>query len=232
MGQGALFGLASENLSNRLRLLLFKNLLRMDLSYFDMPENNTGKIATRFATDVSNFKSALDYRLGSVFASFSSASLGLIFAFYFGWQLAIVLSIIFPLTALGQYFMNKYFHNRSIKDMKDIENVGKCVIEAIGNIRTVQALTLEKIFYKMFCKSFKQPHQAAFRKALLQALSYGFSCSIIFFLYAFAFRYSIFLVFTNILEPINVMRVLNAISWTVGAGLASKAFYIKGCLKL
>uniref|UniRef100_A0A914UQK7 ABC transmembrane type-1 domain-containing protein n=1 Tax=Plectus sambesii TaxID=2011161 RepID=A0A914UQK7_9BILA len=52
-----LLGWSAERLTMRLRFLVFENVLRQDVAYFDHPGHSSGKICTRFATDAPNIKS-------------------------------------------------------------------------------------------------------------------------------------------------------------------------------
>uniref|UniRef100_A0A914DVT8 p-glycoprotein n=1 Tax=Acrobeloides nanus TaxID=290746 RepID=A0A914DVT8_9BILA len=219
------YGITSERLTMRLRSHLFRNIMRMDIAYFDMPHHSSGKISTRLATDAPNVKSALDYRLGGVFQSFVSIVCGVGIAFYYGWQMALLMIAIFPLAGVGQALQMKYFQGRSQKDKKDNENAGRLALEAIENVRTVQALTLEQKFYNMFAEFLLGPHKTHTTKALMQGLTYAFATSIPYFLYAAAFRFGLFLIEQDSMPPMHVMRVLFAISFTAStAGWAASYF--------
>uniref|UniRef100_A0A914YAW8 ABC transmembrane type-1 domain-containing protein n=1 Tax=Panagrolaimus superbus TaxID=310955 RepID=A0A914YAW8_9BILA len=149
--------------------------------------------------------------------------------------MALLVVSIFPLVGLGQKFQLSYAEGKAVKDAKDMENAGKVALEAIQNIRTVQALTLENHFYSEFKKHLKFPHQTSNKKAAIQGLTYAFSTSLFFFLYAAAFRFGGWLIVKNYqtsneIMPMNVLRTLYAISFTAGSmGYASSFFpaYIK-----
>jgi ABC-type multidrug transport system fused ATPase/permease subunit len=236
--EALLFGTSAERLTMRIRSKLFRNLLRQDVSYFDMDIHSSGKLCTRLATDAPNVKAAIDYRLGSVFSAVVSVGAGIVIAFYFNWLMALLVIAIFPLGGVGQALQVKYAQGRAVEDAKDMENAGKVALEAIENIRTVQALTLEKRFYNEFEQYLEFPHKTSLKKALIQGLTYGFSSSIFFFLYAAAFRFGVFLIVHNFetshqVMPMDVLRTLYAISFTAGSmGFASAYFpeYIKAKL--
>uniref|UniRef100_A0A1I8A8Z0 Multidrug resistance protein 1 n=1 Tax=Steinernema glaseri TaxID=37863 RepID=A0A1I8A8Z0_9BILA len=228
--QAFLFGMSAERLTMRLRSMLFRNIMRMDIAYFDQPNHSSGKIATRLASDTPNVKSAIDYRLGSVFTAIVSVGCGIGIAFYYGWQMALLVVAIFPLGGVGQALQMKYIEGRSKADAKELENSGKTAMEAIENIRTVQALTLEDRFHRAFADHLAYPHSTSTRKSIVQGFTYGFSNSIFYFLYASAFRFGLYLIVHHILAPMHVMKVLFAISFTAGSlGFASAYFpeYIK-----
>ncbi|WKY07542.1 hypothetical protein Q1695_007198 [Nippostrongylus brasiliensis] len=224
------FGYAAEHLTMRIRLTLFRNILRMDGTYFDMPRHSPGKLTTRLATDASNVKSALDFRFGTVFTTAVTITIGVALAFYFGWQMALLAVVIFPTAALVQAAEVRYAASRAKADAKEMENSGKVAMEAIENIRTVQALTLEPTMFEKFCHHLTEPHQTSKRKAVIHGIAFGVSCSTTFFLYAISYRFGAWLITNNYLSPMNVLRSLFAISFTAGSlGYASAYFpeYIK-----
>ncbi|XP_036184196.1 ATP-dependent translocase ABCB1 isoform X3 [Myotis myotis] len=54
--QGFTFGKAGEILTKRLRYLVFRSMLRQDVSWFDDPKNTTGALTTRLANDAAQVK--------------------------------------------------------------------------------------------------------------------------------------------------------------------------------
>lgn len=146
--------------------------------------------------------------------------------------MALLVMAIFPFVAIGQALVMKYHGGTATSDAKEMENSGKTAMEAIENIRTVQALTLQTKLYNQFCSYLDAPHAGNVTKALLRGLTYGFANSIQFFVYAAAFRFGLWLIFEpNVLmSPENVLRVLFAISFSFGTiGFAASYFpeYIK-----
>ena len=123
--QTVFFGTAAERLTSRVRRLLFRNILRQDVSYFDEPNHSSGKLCTRLASDCPNVKSAIDYRLGSVFSAFVSVGAGIVIAFCFCWEMALLVCAIFPLGGVGQALEMKYFQGKSGAEAKEMENAGK-----------------------------------------------------------------------------------------------------------
>uniref|UniRef100_A0AC34Q9D1 ABC transmembrane type-1 domain-containing protein n=1 Tax=Panagrolaimus sp. JU765 TaxID=591449 RepID=A0AC34Q9D1_9BILA len=64
---GNILGIVGEKLNVRLRMAVYKNLLRHNASYFDDPEHSVGKLTARLATDSNNVQAAVDQRLADVF---------------------------------------------------------------------------------------------------------------------------------------------------------------------
>lgn len=226
-------GMASENLTSDMRYGLFRNILSQHIGYFDNPLHACGRICTRLATDVPNLRSAIDFRLTVVFTSIISIIAGVSLAFYYGWQMALLIVAILPLFGFAQYLRGRRFSGKSSKSAKDFEESGKIAIEAIENVRTVQALTREQLFYARFCEKLDKPHREARWEALIQGLSYGFACSMIFLMNTCAYRMALFLILHKGQMPIQVLRVMYAItisSTTLGFATSYIPEYMKASL--
>ncbi|KAI1718396.1 ABC transporter transmembrane region domain-containing protein [Ditylenchus destructor] len=88
IGAASCFGIAGERISLRLRMAVFKNILRQDASFFDDSAHSTGKLTGRLATDAPAVQAAIDERLAVVLQSWVALVAGISIAFYFGWKMA------------------------------------------------------------------------------------------------------------------------------------------------
>ncbi|CAJ0565333.1 unnamed protein product, partial [Mesorhabditis spiculigera] len=224
--QATFYGIAAEKLTMRLRSKVFRNVLRQDGAYFDHPSHSAGKISTRLATDAPNVKAAIDYRLGSVFNAAIALTAGTGIAFYYGWQMALLMLALMPILGIGQSLRVRLFQGRNNRDTSDLESSGKIAMEAVENIRTVQALTLERTMHAKFCHHLDKPHETSRQKAVLQGCAYAVANSLMFFMFAAEFRFGGWLIMDHhITNPINVMRVMMAIQFSSSSlGFASAYF--------
>ncbi|CAJ0931151.1 unnamed protein product, partial [Mesorhabditis belari] len=219
------FGLGSELMTQRLRATIFTNVLSQEIGYFDSPLHATGKICTRLATDVPNLKSAMDFRLSTVLATIVSCVTGVGVAFFFGWQMALLSVGLYPLLGIGQAFRTRIMQGKHRQTAKDLENSGKVAMEAIENIKTVQALTRERTFYQMFCSFLDEPHKEALKQATVQGAVYGFASCAIYLLNCISYRFGLFLILERTLSPMDVLRVMYAVSIsTTTVGFATSYF--------
>ncbi|VDM92740.1 unnamed protein product, partial [Onchocerca ochengi] len=85
---GALFGMVGARISMRLRIAVFKNILRQDLSFFDREYHSTGELTERLANDAQDVKAAVDQRLANAIQGIISLSSGILVAFLFNWKMA------------------------------------------------------------------------------------------------------------------------------------------------
>ncbi|EYC29560.1 hypothetical protein Y032_0006g3036 [Ancylostoma ceylanicum] len=218
-------GLGSENLTMELRSKLFSNILSQDMGYFDSPLHACGKICTRLASDVPNLRSAIDFRLSTVIATIISVIAGIVLAFIYGWQMALLVVGILPLLAFGQALRIRVYSGKHRKSAKDFEDSGKVAMEAIEHVRTVQALTKEAAFHEKFCHHLDAPHRDALRESFLQGMAYGFASAVVYVLNCCSYRLGLYLVLQSIMLPMRVLRVMYAITISSSTlGFASSYF--------
>uniref|UniRef100_A0AC35TT20 Multidrug resistance protein 1 n=1 Tax=Rhabditophanes sp. KR3021 TaxID=114890 RepID=A0AC35TT20_9BILA len=219
------FGLSSEKLTSRLRGTLFRNIVGREIAYFDDPRHSSGRLVTRLATDCPNVKNSLSYQLGQVLSGVIGFFAGIGIAIYYSWQMALLCMIIFPIAGVAQGLQFKYISSRSKEDDMGTEAAGKVALEAIENIKAVQALTLEDRMFQMFGNHLKYPHMTSRRKALLQAVIYSISSSITFFINAAAFRLALYLIREQGMHPLDCMKAIYAFAFSA-TGIGFAASYI------
>uniref|UniRef100_A0AC35TTR9 ABC transporter domain-containing protein n=1 Tax=Rhabditophanes sp. KR3021 TaxID=114890 RepID=A0AC35TTR9_9BILA len=216
------FGTSSEKLTSRLRGTLFRNIIGKEVAYFDDPRHSTGRLVTRLATDCPNVKNSLNYQLGQVFSGIVGLVAGVGISFYYSWQMATLCLCIFPIEGLAQALQFKYISSRNNEDNQGNEVAGKVALEAIENIKAVQALTLEDKMFTLFGNHLKYPHMTSRRKALLHAAIYSVSCSLTFFINAAAFRLALYLILNNDVAPLDTMKAIYAFAFSAsGVGFAA-----------
>ncbi|CAF4163470.1 unnamed protein product, partial [Rotaria sordida] len=127
--QSFLFALSGETLTQRLRAKIFQTLLRQEITYFDRPENNTGALCTRLATEASDVQGATGIRIGTMLQNISNLGVGIILAFIYSWSLTLIMLAFVPFMIIAGFLQMYLLTGFTTKDKKVLENAGKVCYE-------------------------------------------------------------------------------------------------------
>ncbi|CAF3502579.1 unnamed protein product [Rotaria sp. Silwood1] len=209
--QGFLFACSGEALTKRLRSKTFHAILRQEIAYFDNPNNNTGALCTRLATEASSVQGATGVRIGLMIQNFASLGVGIILAFVFSWQLTLLILAFIPFMVAGGFLQSRLMTGFSSKDKKSFEDAGKITVESIQNIRTVVQLTKEDYFYEEYCSYLEIPYRSSIKRAHLFGLFFALTNSVMYFSLAALFKLGAYLVETNAISFEALLLCFNCI---------------------
>jgi ATP-binding cassette subfamily B (MDR/TAP) protein 1 len=84
----------------RMRILSFQSMLRQEIGWFDLDENNLGALVTRLSSDAAALKGFTGPTLGAILNAVGALVTALVISFQAGWKLTLVILCFSPLMIL------------------------------------------------------------------------------------------------------------------------------------
>ncbi|CAH2101619.1 unnamed protein product [Euphydryas editha] len=141
--QAWLFGLAGARLTDRLRIMTFKNYLVQEQGWFDIPSNSVGALCARLASDCAAVQGATGTRLGTMLQGISTMALGVGLALAYSWKMTLVSLVSVPCVIGGICLEGWITKKAEVKEQRALESASKLATEAVINVRTVHSLGVE-----------------------------------------------------------------------------------------
>ncbi|XP_040601442.1 bile salt export pump isoform X2 [Mesocricetus auratus] len=209
--QGYTFAKSGELLTKRIRKFGFKAMLGQDIGWFDDLRNNPGVLTTRLATDASQVQGAAGSQIGMMVNSFTNIAMAIFIAFLFTWKLSLLILCFFPFLALSGALQTKMLTGFASQDKQALEKAGQITSEALGNIRTVAGMGVERRFTNAFEVELESSYHTAVRKANVYGLCFAFSQAISFFASSSGYRYGGYLIVQEGLHFSYVFRSISSV---------------------
>ena len=220
--QGGIFGIVGERLTTRLRVHLFRSILRQDISFFDHPDNSVGALTANLRVDTAAVRSATGQSLGSAVQTFGSLVFGLTVAMMASWKYGLVLLAAVPALALGEMIN---MQNLASGEDAVSEALGKSaahISEIAAMIREVKAFGLEHRMYQAYDGLLRAPAKEERNKSISGAAAFGIAQLNTMLFYAFAFWWGSWLMVRGHHDYYDFMRSLWALGF-LAAGMGQAA---------
>ncbi|KAJ4963487.1 hypothetical protein NE237_023426 [Protea cynaroides] len=220
-----------EQLTARVRLLMFTAILSNEIGWFDLEENNTGSLTSNLAADATLVRSALADRLSTIMQNLALTVTAFTIAFVFSWRMSFVIIATFPLligASIAEQLFLKGFGGDYAHAYSKASSVAS---EAITNIRTVAALGAEDGILARFNNELNQPKKQALLRGHISGLGYGVSQLFAFCSYALGLWYASILIKhrdSNFGDIIKSFMVLIVTALAVAETLALTPDIVKG----
>ncbi len=140
------FGTASERMNKRVRDSAFSNLVRQEVSYFDV--RPVGVITTQLSDDAALIHAFTGQPIRMLVMNLSSVAVGIVIAFVYMWPFALMAFGLAPFMSIGKALEIQTYMGDEIaaQNMDDLprNSSGGIMVESLLNIRTVASLTIEE----------------------------------------------------------------------------------------
>ncbi|RVW24013.1 ABC transporter B family member 15 [Vitis vinifera] len=159
------FAAMGENLTKRVREMMFSKILSFEVGWFDQDDNSTGAICFRLAKDATVVRSLVGDRMSLIVQTFSAVTISGTMGLIIAWRLAMVMIAIQPLMIISFYTRTVLLKSMSAKAIKAQEESGKLAAEAVSNLRTITAFSSQARILKMLEVAQEGPIQESIRQA-------------------------------------------------------------------
>ncbi|KAH6555644.1 hypothetical protein KP509_36G048300 [Ceratopteris richardii] len=183
------FAKMGERLTKRVRERLLANILRFEIGWFDRPENTTGAICGRLASEANMVRALVGDRwsliITTIVATLTAATFGLILS----WRLAVVIIVVQPLVVVCFYMRRVLIKNMSQKALGTQQQSSHLAAEAVVHHRIIAAFTSYSSILHLFETLQDDSRRSATRQAMLGGLGLSGAQITTFFSWALDFWY-------------------------------------------
>eukprot|EP00456_Euglypha_rotunda_P030787 TRINITY_DN2398_c0_g2_i2.p1 TRINITY_DN2398_c0_g2~~TRINITY_DN2398_c0_g2_i2.p1 ORF type:complete len:1285 (+),score=238.34 TRINITY_DN2398_c0_g2_i2:347-3856(+) len=183
------FGVVGERLTEKLRLMTFESVVRMEIGWFDFKNNAPRVMTTRLSTDAGLVQDGTTKRAGQTMLVLSTLLAGMIIAFTKSPKLAGVTLAILPALVLASIMQWKFIAGFSSDEKKAYERAGAISGEALSNIKTVYSFNGHEKVRRMYSEALQGPYVIGKKTASVTGFSFGLSQFVMFAMHALCWWY-------------------------------------------
>ena len=183
----ATFGLISERLIYKVRVLSMRSLLQQPLQWHESEGRSPNQLLeyiTKDGNSLAGFSGSIVGTLFSVIVNFIAA---IILSHIVAWRIAIVCLVIVPLLLGAGYMQLRAIGKFAVKHAGAFSSSIGVTIEAVANIRTVHALSIEEEIIQTYRRSLVAPRKEMVKQSFKTNIWLAIANSCGSFIYAFAY---------------------------------------------
>jgi hypothetical protein len=140
-GHVALFTIVADRITRKVRRLVFSNILRQHIGYFDV--HFGGELNTRLTQDVTKFEVGIGSKVSLSVAWIMTFIFGMIMCFIKGWLLTLIMCLMLPIAAILSAITGRIMKMYTEKEMTAYAKAGSVAEEALSNMKIVAAFSGE-----------------------------------------------------------------------------------------
>jgi ATP-binding cassette subfamily B (MDR/TAP) protein 1 len=211
-----------ERLTTRLRVHLFRAVLRQEVAFFDDPDNSVGALTANLRTDTAAVRSATGQSFGSAVQTFGSLCFGLSVSLTASWKYGLVLLAAVPILALAEMVNTQNLASGEATVSGSLGRSAAHISETATMIREVKAFGLERRMFDMYDALLRVPAKQERNRSITAAAAFGGSQLMTMLFYAFAFWWGSTLIARGEISFYDFMKSLWALGFcAAGAGQAA-----------
>ncbi|GMF89307.1 unnamed protein product [Phytophthora fragariaefolia] len=183
------YGVASNRLTARIRVLTYGAMLRQKVGWFDLPHNSSGSLVSRLASDSTVLHSMASENLSRAVVGVATAAVTLALSFIYSWQMTLVMTGIVPLLVGCNFMRIKNIRGQvNAKTSNNADAAAASLLsEAIDAIRTVASFGMENSLVAQYTSFLDASNEQDKRTGMSGGIAFGLSQGVLFLSLALIF---------------------------------------------
>ncbi|AYU82443.1 ATP-binding cassette protein subfamily B, member 2, putative [Leishmania donovani] len=181
------YGYAGEHLTTKIRVLLFRQIMRQDMNFFDIPGRDAGTLAGMLSGDCEAVHQLWGPSIGLKVQTVCIVASGIVVSFIYQWKLALVALACMPLL-IGCSLAERMMMNGYTKS-KEGDTSDTIVTEALSSVRTVTSFNMKADRVEAFEATLQVEVPRSVKKGIIAGSIYGATQFIYYSAYALCFWY-------------------------------------------
>jgi len=169
------FGTLGNNVTLKIRQILYAHILEMNIGFFDERDNGPSVLTSIMAADTAVINGIGTESIGPTSESIFGMIIGIGIGFYFCWQEALVCFLVSPIMVIGTTIDMKMMEGEGA-DNSELEKEANLLCgDAIINYKTVQSFGHEDMLVKKYEELLAPIHKKAMWRGVTSGLAFGYS---------------------------------------------------------
>ena len=191
--------LVSSNIGKRVRVEYMKNLLRKDISWYDL--RSPAELPVKIESNMTKIQDAIGFKAGTFITNVSQLLVAYAIGFWRGWHVALTVFATVPVIAISAITLGKIGATYSTTLTQIYAKSGAIVEEVMSAIRTVTSFNGQAREIKRYGDSLTTVRSSSIQLGFRTALVLGITLSIFQFTFALAFYVGGELTMNGVVNP-------------------------------
>jgi ATP-binding cassette subfamily B (MDR/TAP) protein 1 len=166
-----LWAYMGNRLGVKVKKLYLESVLKKSVSWFDL--NRPQELPTKIVSLITKYQDGIGERVGKVIVSLTMFVSGLVIAFVYGWQLALVIVGLSPIIMFAAYLIGVANEMGMETTKRGYAKCGGYAEEALSAIRTVYAFCAEKIEESKYLAELGTAQKATLKNSCYLGIALG-----------------------------------------------------------
>ncbi len=123
---------------------VFKKLMIMPNTWYEKPENEGGRAATRYGIETQQMSSLVSNYIPVLVSNFTTMIAGVVVSLIYTWKIGLVNVFVLPAVTFGGYISISFIGGFDDENLHIYEPSNKIADELIINIKTIFALNFQR----------------------------------------------------------------------------------------